>query len=48
MWQIFNYATCHTFKPSLTIVIDDGNQYFKFKNRLKNPHCTMCQILMNG
>ncbi len=25
----FYYAMCHNLKPSLTIIMDDGNQYFK-------------------
>jgi hypothetical protein len=45
-----NYATCHNLKPSLTITIDDWDQYFKkriiFKS--KNLHNVMCQILMDG
>ncbi len=28
MWQLY-CATCRNFKPSLTIIMDDGNQYFK-------------------
>ncbi len=27
-----NYcATCHNFRPSLTIIMNDGNQYFEKK-----------------
>ncbi len=30
MWQFFYYrATCHNLKPSLTIIMDDGDQYLK-------------------
>jgi len=35
---------CHNIGPS-TIIIDDGDQYFK-KN--SNFHSTTCQILMDG
>jgi hypothetical protein len=31
MWQFFYYATCHNFKPSLIIIMDDEDQYFKKK-----------------
>jgi len=26
---IFDYATYHSFGPSLTIIMDDGDQYFE-------------------
>jgi hypothetical protein len=29
---IFYYATYHNFGPSLTIIMDDGDQYFEKKN----------------
>jgi hypothetical protein len=32
MWQKNYYATCHNLGPSLTIIIDDGNQYFENNN----------------
>ncbi len=34
---------CHNFEPSLIIIMDDGDQYFKKKIilRLKNPHSAM-------
>jgi hypothetical protein len=38
---------CHNLKPSLIIIIDDGDQYFK-KIKSKNPHNATCQILMDG
>jgi len=38
------YATCHNFKPSLAIIINDGDQHFKEK---KNLHNATCQILMD-
>ncbi len=46
----FYYATCHNLKSSLTIIIDDGNQYFKKKIIFRFPkfHNVMCQILMDG
>ncbi len=31
MWQKNYYAMCHNLRPSLTIIIDDGDQYFKKK-----------------
>ncbi len=34
MWQKNYCAMCHNFEPSLTIIMDDGNQYFK-KNQVK-------------
>ncbi len=41
---IFDYATCHNVIPSLTIIMDDGNQYFKKKINFmsKNLHIAMC------
>ncbi len=47
---IFNYATCHNFEPSLTIIIDYVHQYLKKKVvfRSINVHGDMCQILMDG
>jgi len=47
MWQKNYYAMCHNLGPSLTIIIDNGNQYFK-KIRSKNCHSATFQILMNG
>jgi hypothetical protein len=44
MWQKIYYATCHNFGPSLTIIMDNGDQYFKKKNLYND----MCQILING
>jgi hypothetical protein len=34
---------CHNFEPSLTTIIDDGDQYLKKKIifRPKNPHSAM-------
>jgi hypothetical protein len=40
-----NCATCHNFKPSLTIIMDDANQFF-LKKMSKNIHNVMCQILI--
>jgi hypothetical protein len=45
---IFYSATCHSFKPSLTIIMDNGNQYFEEKIMSKILHNPMCQILING
>jgi len=28
---IFDYAMCHNLGPSLTIIMDDGDQYFEKK-----------------
>jgi len=43
-------ATCHNFKSSLTIILNDGNQYFEKKIIFmsKNIHSVMYQILING
>ncbi len=45
---IFYYATCHNLGPSLTIIIDDGNQYIYIFLKAKNLHNATCQILMDG
>ncbi len=41
---IFYYATCHNFGPSLVIIMDDGDEYFKkeiiFMSKIF--HCAMC------
>ncbi len=38
----FYYAMCHNLKPSLTIIMDDGNQYFEKKNYVrKSSYCHM-------
>jgi hypothetical protein len=29
MWQIFHCATCDNLEPSVTIILDDGDQHFK-------------------
>ncbi len=29
MWQFFYCGMCHNLEPSLTIIMDDANQYFK-------------------
>jgi hypothetical protein len=39
-------ATCYNLRPSLTIIIDDEDQYFKKKS--KTLHNAMCQTLMDG
>jgi len=47
---IFYCATCHNLRPSLIIIMNDGNQYFKkiIIFMLKNLHSAMCQILIDG
>jgi hypothetical protein len=47
MWQLFYYITCHNFKPSLTIIMDDGNKYFKKQIMSKKFQSAMCHILMD-
>jgi len=32
---IFYYAMCHNLGPSLTIIMDDGDQYFEKKNYIQ-------------
>ncbi len=43
MWK-FSIMPCHNFGPSLTIIIDDGDQYFEKKIIFmsKNLHNVMC------
>jgi hypothetical protein len=41
---IFYYATCHNFKPSLTTIMNNGDQYFEEKKL----HGATCHILING
>jgi hypothetical protein len=50
MWQFSYHATCHNLKPSLTIIMDYGDQYFEKKIifMFKKFHNAMCQILTNG
>ncbi len=49
MWQFFYCATCHNFKPSLTMIMNDEDQNFKkIIFMLKNLHNAMCQILIDG
>jgi hypothetical protein len=38
---IFYYAMCHNLEPSLTIIMDDGDQYFEIFVP-KNLHNAMC------
>jgi len=42
------YAMCHNFRPSLTIILDDGDQYIEKKIMSKNLHNATCQILIHG
>jgi len=41
---------CHNFRQSLTIIMNDGDQYFKNNNNFmsKNLHSDTCQILIDG
>ncbi len=32
MWNFFYYAMCHNLAPSLTIIMDNGDQYFEKNN----------------
>jgi len=45
---IFECATCHNLKPSLTIIMDNEDQYFENKITSKNLHNATSQILMDG
>jgi hypothetical protein len=48
---IFLCATCHNFEPSLTIIMNNGDQYFEKKRNfyVKNYlHSATCQILIDG
>ncbi len=42
---------CDRLKPSLTIITDNGNQYYKKKEMIfmsKNLHNITCYILIDG
>jgi len=41
------YAMCYSFGLSLTIIINDVDQYFKKKIKSKKFHSATCQILMD-
>ncbi len=45
---IFDCVMCHNFRPSSTIIINDGDQYFEKKIMSKFFHSAMCQIIVNG
>ncbi len=45
--KIIYCAMFHNFGPSLTIIMDDGDQYFK-KKKVQNVHNATCQFLING
>jgi hypothetical protein len=47
MWQFFYYAMCYSFGLSLTIIINDVDQYFKKTIKSKKIHSATCQILMD-
>ncbi len=42
--EIFYFTMCHDLGPSLTIIMDNGDQYFKKKIIFmsKNLHNAMC------
>jgi hypothetical protein len=44
----FYCAMCHNLRPSLKIIMDDGNQYSEKKIMSKNLHSARCQILIHG
>ncbi len=46
--NFLNCATCHNLKPSLTIIMDDGDQYLKKTIMSKKIHSATWQILMDG
>jgi hypothetical protein len=47
--NFFYCAMCHNLRPSLTIIMNDGDQYFEKKIFMsKFFHSTMCQILIDG
>jgi len=49
MWKKSYYVMCHNFGPSLTIIMNDGNQYFEKINFMsKKLHGVTCQIIING
>jgi len=43
----YYYATCHNLGLSLTIIMDNGNQYFE-KKLSKNLYSATCHILIYG
>jgi len=45
---IFDFATCQNFRPSFTIMMDNGDQYFENKIMSKNLHNATCYILIYG
>jgi hypothetical protein len=48
MWQFFYCAMCHDLGPPLTIIMNNGDQYFEKETLSKNLHSATCQILING
>jgi hypothetical protein len=46
--NLFYCATCHNLGPSLTIIMDDGDQYFKKNIMSKNLHNATYYILIDG
>jgi hypothetical protein len=47
MLQFFITAS-HKLGPSLTIIMDNGDQYFEKKIMSRNLHNAACQILIDG
>jgi len=45
--KFFYCAMCHNLRPSLTIIMDDGDQYFEKNLISKNFHSITSQILMD-
>jgi hypothetical protein len=45
---IFYCVTYHNLEPSLIIIMNDGDQYFKKQIMSKNLHSVTCQILIDG
>jgi hypothetical protein len=48
MWQFFLLTTCRNLGLLLTIIMDNGYQYFEKKIMSKNLHNATCHILIYG
>jgi len=44
----FDCETCHNFELSLTIIMNNEDQYLEKQFMSKNLHSATCQILING
>ncbi len=42
MWQFFYCATCHNLGPSLTIIMDNGDQYFQKNDLCPKQFIVLC------